>query len=130
MVEVVVPKTVEAVASLTWRAHQSGLLRFVFRHEKKRAFPSGLSRRFPDRAQNVFLRSIENALRRIETKTIEMKLLDPIASVGDEKLAHRSGVWPIEIERVAPLVFVTIGKIVVGENPQIIPVWPEVIVNN
>ena len=46
-----------------------------------------------------------NALGRIESKTVEMKFLDPVASIGDEEFADWSGIFPIEINRIAPFVF-------------------------
>ena len=51
--------------------------------------PAASARRAPDRADDVFLRFVMNALGRIESKSVEMKFLDPVAAIGDEKFAHR-----------------------------------------
>ena len=59
-----------------------------------------------------------NALRRIEPKTVEMKFLDPVASVGDEKFANRSAIFSVEIDRVAPFVFALAIDVIVGINAE------------
>ena len=45
-------------------------------------------------------------LRGVEAQPVEVELVDPVGGVGDEELAHRPGVRPVEIDRLAPLVLV------------------------
>src|SRR5437016_14197302 len=59
-----------------------------------------------------------------------MKLFDPITGIGNEELADRAGVRPVEIDRLAPLVFVALGEIAVGKPLQVIPVRAEVVVDD
>ena len=93
-------------------------------------FAGGEARRPADRADDVFARRIDNALRGVETKAVEMELVDPVAAVRDEKFADRSGIRSVEIERVAPVVLVPIGKVVVRKDAQVISFRAEVVVND
>ena len=130
VMQIVIPERVEIVAAFAARPNQFRFLRFVLRDQNDRALAGGGARRPADRADDVFARMIDDALRGIETKAVEMKFIDPVAAVGDEKLAHRSGVRSVEIDRIAPIVLVSVGKIIVGKNPQIISVRAEVVVND
>src|SRR4029077_20957080 len=82
------------------------------------------------RPHDIFLRVVMNALGRIEPKTVEMKFLDPVPSIGNEELADWSAILPIEIDRIAPFVFALAIDVIVGVNTEIISVGSEVIVNN
>src|SRR5207244_751382 len=68
--------------------------------------------------------------RRIETKSVEMKLLDPVAAVGDKKFAHRTRIRSVEINRITPIVFVFTSQIIIGVDAEIIPVGSKMVVNN
>ena len=59
-----------------------------------------------------------------------MIFLDPITSIRDEKFAHRLGVWSVEINRIAPIVFVFARQIIARINGEIIPIRAEVVVNH
>src|SRR5215468_6381745 len=59
-----------------------------------------------------------------------MEFLDPVAGVGDEKLANKVGAGPVEVDGLAPLVFVTSGEVVVRELLEIVAVGTEVVVND
>src|SRR5215471_18224785 len=59
-----------------------------------------------------------------------MKFLDPVAGVGDEKLANEVGAGSVEVDGLAPLVFVTSGEVVVRELFEIVAVGTEVVVND
>src|SRR6266566_9910021 len=78
----------------------------------------------------MFVGFIEDALRRIKAKAIEMEFVDPVATVGDEKFAYWSRICSIEINRVAPVIFVLARQIIVGVNAKIIAVGAEVVVNH
>ena len=59
-----------------------------------------------------------------------MKFLDPVASVGNEKFADRTRIRPVKVNRLAPVVLVLSGEIMIGKDANIISVWAEVVVNN
>ena len=59
-----------------------------------------------------------------------MKFIDPVATITDEEFAHRAGVWSVEINRVAPVIFVLASQIVVGVHAEIISIGAKVIINN
>ena len=59
-----------------------------------------------------------------------MELVDPVAGVRDEELAHRRGIRAIEIDRVAPLVLVPVAEIRGREQPHVVAARPEVVVDD
>ena len=71
-----------------------------------------------------------NALRGVEAKSVEVKFLDPIFAVGDEEFADGSGIFPVEIDRVTPLVPAFALQVIIRKNAEIISVRPEVVVND
>ena len=66
----------------------------------------------------------------VEAETVKMKFRDPVASIGNEKLADRTRVRPIKVNRFAPVVFVLSGEIMIRKDANIISVRAKVIVNN
>ena len=71
---------------------------------------------------------VEDLLRRIETQTVEMKFLGPIRSVAREKLAHRSRLLAVEIERRAPLRVAL--EVVFTKVLQVIAIGSKVVVDD
>ena len=90
VMEIVVPHSVEIIATFTARSNQFGFLPLIFCEQKNRARTSRFARGAADGADDVFIRIVKNALRRIEAESIEMKLLDPVAPIGDEESADRT----------------------------------------
>src|SRR5262249_60386094 len=75
-----------------------------------------------DRREDVVVGGVVNRLGRVQAQAVEVELVDPIPGVGDEKLAHGTGLGAVEVEGVAPLVGVA-GVVVVGrELPMTRPV--------
>ena len=89
-----------------------------------------LARAPADRRQDVLARRIEDLLRRVEAQAVEMKLVDPVAGVGDEELAHRRRVRAVEVDRVAPLVVVAVGEVRGRERAQVVADRAEVVVDD
>ena len=91
VVEVVVPERVKAIAALRRGADQLGVLRLVLAHQQGGA----ATRRLPHPAghgrQNVVRRSVIDVLRGIDAQAVEVKLLNPVAGIGQEILADRTG---------------------------------------
>src|ERR1700694_3380188 len=101
--EIVVQKSVKIIAAFTARLYQFGFLSLIFCDQNDGALSRGFARGASDGADDVFVGLIKDALRRIEAKSIEMEFVDPVATVGDEKFANRTGFWSVEINRVAPV---------------------------
>ena len=49
----------------------------------------------------------------IETKSVDVELIDPVTGIGDEELADRTAVGPVEVESLAPFILVARGEVVV-----------------
>jgi hypothetical protein len=64
------------------------VLRLVFGDDNYVAPARVLSRAATDFKQYVRLAIVEYALRGIKTKTVEVKLVDPVAGVRYEEFAH------------------------------------------
>src|SRR5262249_40675825 len=93
VVKIVIPETIKAVASFCARSNEFYLLRFVLSYQNKRFVRRAFMGRFANRAQDVLRRIIVNILGRIEAEAVEMKFIDPVAGIGDEKLTHLAGVF-------------------------------------
>jgi hypothetical protein len=59
-----------------------------------------------------------------------MKFRDPVTSIGDEELADRSRIRVIEIDRVAPFIFISANQIIVGKSAEIISIRSKVVVDD
>ena len=88
VVQVVVPKAVKVVTAFAAGPDELGFLGLVFRDQDNRPIAGGDACRPAHRADDVFIRRIDNALRGVETKAVEMEFFDPVAAIGNEKLAH------------------------------------------
>jgi hypothetical protein len=53
---------------------------------------------------------VDDRMDGVESKTVEMKLLDPIQGVMDDEIAHRRAVRAVVVDRVAPRRCMTIGE--------------------
>ena len=86
--KIVIPHPIQAVAAFTLRQRHLGFLQIVLGDQNDRTPARGLTRSTAQCADNVFFGVVANGVRRVEPEAIEMKFLDPIASVGDEELAN------------------------------------------
>ena len=59
-----------------------------------------------------------------------MMLFDPVSGVGDKEFAHRRAIRSVEIDRLAPFIGMAVGEISRREGRQIIPVRPEMVVDD
>ena len=130
VMKIVVPQRVEPVAAALGRAHQPGVLRLVLADDKGGAAASRRSHLPNDGGEDMVVRSIEDLLRRVEPQPVEMIFVDPIAGIGDEEFAHRTGIGAVEIDRLAPFVVVAIGEISRGERFEIVSVRAEMVVDD
>ena len=72
-------------------------------------------------------RSVKNLLGGIESKTIKMIFADPIRQ---EKFADRCASFPSRLNGSPPLSLITIRKIAGREKGEVIPIGPNVVVND
>src|SRR5262245_16154992 len=130
MMKVIVPQSVHSVALRFRRLDQPYVLRFVLRHYDRKATGCALADAICDLRENMNRGSVANVLRRVHPKSIEMKFLNPVSRVGNEKLAHRPGIGPVEIERFAPVRGIAVGKIIRRKIFQVVSCGSGMIVNN
>ena len=128
--KIIIPHSIQISPAFAARPHHVRFLEIVFGDEDDRARAGCFSRRASNSADDVFVGLIADSVRRVETESVEMKFLNPISSVRNEKFADRSRIWPVEIDRVAPFVFLLTNQIIIGKNPEIIPVRPEVVIDD
>src|SRR4051812_30276304 len=98
MMKIVVPHRVDAEVS-----HQPGVLRFVFRDDDDRSRGRCVSGPLDDLGDEVAWGFVEDVLRRVESKSIEMELVDPVSGVRDRKLPDASRAFAVIVDRFAPL---------------------------
>ena len=130
VMKIVIPDTVEIVAAFAARPNQFHFLPFVLRHQNDGTLACGAAGSSTDSADDVLVRFVEDAFCRVEAKAVEVKLFDPIAPVGDEKLADRPRIRSVEIDGITPIVRIPAPEIMIGEDAEIIPVGAEVVVND
>src|SRR5262245_47655890 len=75
-------------------------------------------------------RLVEDLLRRVEAQAVEMKLVDPVAGVADEELAHRTRVLAVEVQGFAPVVAVAVAYVRRRECPQVVADRSEVVIDD
>jgi len=80
--EIVVPDRIEIVTALAARSYEFDDLPLVFRDQNNRSRCGGFARGAANRADDVFVRFVMNSIGGIETKTIEMKFVDPVAALA------------------------------------------------
>jgi hypothetical protein len=78
----------------------------------------------------VFGRGVVDLLSGVEPQAVQMVFVDPVCRVGEKEFAHRAGLLAVEIDRVAPLVRVAVGEVVLGELFKIVAVGSEVVVDD
>ena len=77
-------------------------MRLILSHDDRGFVAGRLVRRRRDLANDVRRRFVEDLLRGVEAKAVEVEFVDPVAGVGDEKLPNRSGSFSVEVQCVAP----------------------------
>jgi hypothetical protein len=112
------------------RPQESYVLRLVFTDDQRPARARDISNALADLGDDVSLAVIVDVLRRVEPQPVEMKLIDPVAGVGDEELAHRPAVLAVEVERGPPVGRVALADVVRRELREIIPIGTEMVIND
>src|SRR5947209_12677264 len=128
--KVVVPEAVESVAAALKRSDEARLLRLVLGDDERRSARRRRAHLARERSDDVVAGIVVDALRRVEAQAVEVELLDPVARVRDEELAHGPRVLAVEVDGLAPLGLVSVCEVVFRELAQVVPVGAEVVVNN
>ena len=129
--KIIIPHCVEIVTALLAWPNQFRFLALVFCDQDNFTRTRRFARCASDRADDVFVGRVFHFLRRIEPETVEMKFLNPIATVSDKELAHRTRVRSVKINRFTPIVFfVARGEVVFGKRADIVSIRTEVVINN
>jgi hypothetical protein len=58
--------------------------------------------------QQMLVGSVEDPLRGVEAKAVDVELAHPVRAVAAEELAHGPGLVAIDVERVSPLALVAL----------------------
>src|SRR5439155_16009644 len=94
--------------------------------------PVGRRRTYPLRKllEQVLWAVVENCVDCIEPQAVEVKLLDPIKRVMDNKLAHWAAIEPVEIDRGTPRRSVALCKSLRRDGVDIGTFGAEVVVHD
>ena len=129
MVQIFVPHAVEAEAARLG-PHQARLLRLVFGDDQNAARACGVARRGGQLGDDIARGVVEDLLGGVEPQPVEMEFAHPIGGVFAHEFPHRSGALAVEIDGIAPFVLVFVGDVGGREKRQVIPVRPEMIVDD
>src|SRR5262245_13349607 len=66
----------------------------------------------------MLLTGIGNIRRRVQTKTVDVKLPHPVACIVDQKLSHVLTMRTVDVEGLSPVVAVALRKIPIAEARQ------------
>src|SRR6266849_2011497 len=69
-------------------------------------------------------------MRGIEAETVEMILGNPVQGIFDEEAPHHLAVGTVQIQSGAPGRGVMLREVERTVDAQVIPVWPQVVVNH
>ena len=130
VVKVVVPDRVHPEAAGLGRPDQSRVLRLVLRDDEGRATRARAADLARDRGQDVLVGVVEDLLRRIEPKPVEVVLVDPHAHVPQDELAHGRGPVLVEVEDVAPIAPMAAAQVPIPEQREVAAVGAEVVVDH
>src|SRR5215216_1310923 len=130
VVEIIVPEGVETISAALWRADQFGMLWFVFSHQEGSTSMGRSPHAVGNGQKNMVCGSVINVLGGIQAQAVEVKFPDPVAGIGKEKLAHRTGMLVCIVNGLSPVRGVAIGKILWGKLRQKIAVCSQVVVNH
>src|SRR5947207_1350169 len=72
---------------------------------------------------------VDDRMHRVDAQSIDMKFVDPLQRVVNEKPANVVAMWPVEIDRHSPWRLVAIGEIRC-EFREVIPFRTEVVVDD
>ena len=112
--------------------HHPAVLRFVLAHDQDRAL-SGCAGRGPggagQRRHQVVLRFVVDGLGGVQPQPVQVELPDPVGGVVDGQRAGALGVQPVVVDGLPPL-GLPVGEVVLREPVEVVPVGPEVVVDD
>jgi hypothetical protein len=131
MVEIVIPLSIQAKASLLGRIDDPDVVKIAFSNhpDKTTQFPCLLVNGFPDVEKDVPGTEIEDTVDRVDSKTVHMIFRHPVKGIIDDEVPDLIALRAIEVDRRTPWGFVTIGEIgsVIG---KIVPLRPQMVVDH
>src|SRR5262249_14165080 len=83
-----------------------------------------------DRGQNVILRRVVYVLCGIEPESVEMIFAYPVSGILEDELTDWSGLLAVVVDCRAPVSFVLVREIVLGEFGQVVSVGSKMIVHD
>jgi len=108
----------------------AGLVRFVLENKVNVAAGQPCADRLSEFSNEVLLGIVENRMDRVEAQTVEMKLLEPVQGILDEKVAdNASAGLAVEIDSGAPGRLVSFGEEGLGVSVEVIPSRAEMVVD-
>ena len=129
VMEIIVPERVHAVAAFFLGLHKLRVLRFVFVDEIERSVRRGGAGTAGDLGENVILRCIDDGLRGVEAKAVEVEFGDPVDGIGNEELADGGAVVAVEVNCFAPIGGVLAIEESIVELIEIISIGADVVVD-
>ena len=66
----------------------------------------------------------------VDSQAIDVEFVDPVSGIGDEELSDRRGKLRVEVDRLAPVRAMTLGRVFGRELGQIIAGRAEVVVDH
>ena len=110
--EVVVDKSIYPETAALNRMHQFCILRLILRNDDRLSPPRRFPHAFANLRHDIVRRRVEDLLCRVQPKSVNVKLLDPVCCVSDEEFAYWTCVFTIEVDGLTPIVLVFAGEIV------------------
>src|SRR3984957_14941100 len=111
--KVVAPLRIQVVSSLRMIVQKARIVQIAFGDAMNHS--SQPLRQGPDRAlefcQKVTRAEIENAVHRIQTKRVEVIILQPVQCVFDKESPYFVAARTVKVQRLTPRGAVTIGEV-------------------
>ncbi len=129
MMEVVVPHAIQIKPALIQRKELLAALALIFGHHEdfpRAGRPTCMANEIGD---DMHRTAVIDRLDCVQSQAVQMKLVDPIACVGDNQVARSLAILAIKIPRLTPL-RMPIAEITGAEAFQVIAVGPQVVVND
>src|SRR5690349_8834322 len=111
VVDVVIPlRSVPARLTVLGTRQASGLVLLILEDQVDLSPDSCRPHPFGNVFEQMLRAVIEDGVHRVQPKAVEVKLLDPVESIMNDKLAHGAAVGPVKIDCAAPRRLVAVGK--------------------
>ena len=131
VVEVIRPNGIEAVAA---RLQGGRVANVVFRrlsHQVGGLYGAGVRPQGArDLGQNLVRRGIDELVRGVQAKAVDVVFVGPVQQVLDHEGADAGRAWAIKVDGRTPRCGVHAAQVFVRIEPCVISVWPEMVVDH